>query len=1054
MAEDPLERLDLSADQVVELGSHDRSRLLHFLLRWEYIDSLHACLDALLPLHPALVSLLDLRARAFLAQEQFDGALSTMRRRLDIKSSTTARSLLAQIYLAQGDLQSASHIAESLVAQRPDSATAWQLLSETRLAQGETEAAEDAYRRLRGLRPHSRAYLFGMIGLYEARRDWVTASGYAVQLLQSGSDDAPLPVYYLRSLRAYFQDSDEVNRAADVTGELERRRELEWQELRAALGRSVIETARPLQVPAETEPARPPTSLGRVPVSADERARIAAAARRFFGHTSMLPGQVETIACILRGEDVLCVLPTGGGKSLCYQLPALMADQGTMLVISPLIALMKDQVDSLPDELRHKAVAINSSLDGRELSHCQGRIARGAYRLVYAAPERLRQPPFLHALRRADITRLVVDEAHCVSAWGHDFRPDYLAIDQARQDLGMPPVLAMTATAPPRVRQDILQHLGSPVIARTSSAEGAKERSIRTVIGDVKRSNLRLEVFRARNLDAKLQHLLAICMAETGSGIVYAGSRARCEELALLLRRYGMAADHYHAGLADRARAQDEFMSGRTRVVVATIAFGLGIDKPDIRFILHFDPPGSVEAYYQEAGRAGRDGQPSRCTLMVSPADRGTLTRRLHRDALSADFLRETYRAVKHRLGGASCSAVAREDLQRDLRSDDTRVRVALSLLEEAGLVRRGPDLPRAIVVRLGVAEPSRLPSDLQAFCEAARLRPGQALSLDPLDVARKFGLGPRELEPRLLQWADKGWLAYQSSGRNLLLELLPASADASNQITAVLERYKAIQNQRVDELLSYARTRRCRHAHISAYLGAPSNERCSACDNCAQEQPLPAPGLPDLQQQCAIILRCVADGPWSWGRQTLVRILRGHAEEGPGRRALHPRARDSPGFGALAFRSRTAIAHLLAELEEAGFLRARLLEDRKRTVIDLTPAGLAALQHPSALEPLGRPRVEPVSRDRAAGPEGDPDEALFEALRAWRLEEARSHEVPPYVVFHDTVLRAIAAQQPRTLEALDEIKGIGPAKLERYGETLIRLVSPHLRNAPGDASP
>jgi ATP-dependent DNA helicase RecQ len=881
MTEDPLELLDLSAAQVAELGSHDRSRLLHYLLRWEHIDSLHTCLDALLTLYPTLVSLLDLRARAFLTQEQFDGALSTMRRRLDIKSSTTARSLLAQIHVARGDLQSASNIAESLAAEQPDSVTAWHLLAQVELAQGKVEAAEDAYRRLHGLRPHSRAYLFGMVGLYQARRDWVTASGYAVQLLRSGSDDARLPVYYLRSLRDYFQHSGEANRAADMSGELQRRHDVEWRELRAALGRSVIETARPLQVLAETEPARPPTSLGRVPVSAEERARITATARRFFGHTSMLPGQVETIACILRGEDVLCVLPTGGGKSLCYQLPALMADQGTALVISPLIALMKDQVDSLPDELRHKAVAINSSLDGRELSHCQFRIARGAYRLVYAAPERLRQPPFLHALRRAGITRLVVDEAHCVSAWGHDFRPDYLAIDQARQDLGMPPVLAMTATAPPRVRHDILQHLGSRVAARRSSAEGANERSIRTVIGDVTRPNLRLEVFRARNLDAKLQHLLAICMAETGSGIVYAGSRARCEELARLLRRYGMAADHYHAGVADRARAQDEFMSGRTRVVVATIAFGLGIDKPDIRFILHFDPPGSVEAYYQEAGRAGRDGQPSRCTLMVSPADRGTLTRRLHRDALSADFLRKTYRAVKRRLGGASCSAVAREDLQRDLQSDDSRVRVALSLLEEAGLLRHGPDMPRAAVVRLRVTDLSRLPTDLQAFCEVARLRPGQALSLDPLDVALKSGLDPGEMEPRLLQWADKGWMEYRPSGRNLLLELLSTSSDASNQIAAVLERYEAIQNQRVDELLSYARTRRCRHAHISAYLGAPSVEHCSSCDNCTKAQPPPAPGLPGVQEQCAIILRCVAHGPWSWGRQTLIRILRGDAEEG-----------------------------------------------------------------------------------------------------------------------------------------------------------------------------
>ena len=1053
MTEDPLERLDLSPDQVVELGSHDRSRLIHFLLRWEHIDSLHACLDALLPLYPAQVSLLDLRASAFLAQEQYDSALSTMQRRLDIKDSIAARSLLAQIHLARGDLQSASNIAESLAAEQPDSVTAWQLLAEAKLSQGETEAAGDAYRRLHGLRPHSRAYLLGMVGLYHARRDWVTASGYAVQLLQSGSDDAPLAVYYLRSLREYFQHSGEANRAADMTDELQRRCDLEWEELRAALGRSPLETAPPLEVPAETGPALPPAFLGHVPVSADEGARIAAAACRLFGYTSMLPGQVETIACTLRGEDVLCILPTGGGKSLCYQLPALMADQGTTLVISPLIALMKDQVDSLPSELRHKVVAINSSLDGRELSRCQDRIARGTYRLVYAAPERLRQPPFLHALRRAGITRLVVDEAHCVSAWGHNFRPDYLAIGQARQDLGMPPVLGMTATAPPRVRQDILQHLGCPAVAHTSTVESARDPSIRIVIGDVTRPNLRLEVFRARDQDAKLQHLLAICMAEPGSGIVYARSRARCEELARLLCKYGIAADYYHAGLVDRARAQDEFMAGRTRVVVATIAFGLGIDKPDIRFILHFDPPGSLEAYYQEAGRAGRDGQPSRCTLVVSPSDQGTLTQRVHRDALSADFLRETYRVVKHRLGGASCGAVAREDLQRDLRSDDTRVRVALSLLEEAGLVRHGPDLPRAIVVRLRVAEPSRLPSDLQAFCEAARLRPGQALSLDPLDVARKAGLGPREIEPRLLQWADKGWLEYQPSGRNLLLELLPALPQVSEQVTALLERYEAIQSQRVDELLSYARTRRCRHAHISAYLGAPSAERCNTCDNCAKTQPPPAPGLPGVQEQCVTVLRCVADAPWSWGRQTLIRILRGDAEEGPGRRALHPRARDSAGFGALAFRSKTAIAQLLAQLVEAGFLRARSLQDKERTVIDLTPAGAAALQDPGSLDRLGRPCREPIPRDQAPGPPGEADETLFQALRAWRLEEARSRGVPPYVVFHDSVLRAIATQQPCTLGALALVKGIGPAKLERHGAALIGLVCAHVRSTPGDAS-
>jgi ATP-dependent DNA helicase RecQ len=1051
VTESPLEYLDLPPDRVVELGSQDRSRLLYYLLRWDHIASLHACLDVLLPLYPTHVSLLDLRARAYLAEERFDSALECMRKRLEIKSPVTARSFPAQIHLARGNLKSAGDIADSLVAEQPDSATTWPLLAKIELARGRLEAAEKAYRQLQALSPQSRAYLLGMVDLYHARGDWVTASAYAVQLLQSGSEDNPLPVQYLRSLHDYFQHSGEANRAADIVSEIERRREGEWKELEAALGRSIPATAPRVQDLGETVPAQA-LWLERVPVSAEEDARIAAAAQRLFGFSTMLPGQAETIACTLRGEDVLCILPTGGGKSLCYQLPALMMERGTTLVISPLIALMKDQVDSLPDALRHKVVAINSSLDGQELSRCQSRIARGAYRLVYAAPERLRQPPFLHALRRAGITRLVIDEAHCVSAWGHDFRPDYLAIGQARHELGVPPVLAMTATAPPRVRHDIVQHLADPTLTQARPPDQPGEDRIRVVVGDLVRPNLWLEVFRASDLDAKLQHLLAICGAETGSGIVYAGSRARCEELALLLRRHGVAADHYHAGLADRASAQDAFMSGRTRVVVATIAFGLGIDKPDIRFIVHFEPPGSLEAYYQEAGRAGRDGQPSRCTLMISPSDHSMLTQRARRDALSTEFLRETYRAVQRRTSSASWGALAAEDLQRDLQSDGTRVRVALSLLEEAGLVRCGRDLPRAVVVRLRVDDPCRLPPDLQTFCQAVRLRPGQYLPLDPLDIALKATLDPGEMELKLLNWADEGWLEYRPSGRNALLELLPAPPDASDRVAALLERYEAIQKQRIDELLSYARTRRCRHAHIAAYLGAPSPQRCSSCDNCVGTQPVSGPSLPDLREQRTIILQCVAHGPWNWGRQTLLRILRGDEGAGRASRALHPRAHENPHFGALAFRSETAIAQLLAQMEAAGLLRARQLQG-KSVVIDLTPAGAQALRDPSSLETLDHLDNPPAPRGQVPDPPGEPDEVLFQVLRAWRLEEARQHSVPPYVVLHDSVLRAIAAHCPCSLEALAQIKGVGPAKLDRYGTAVVELVNAHRRARQGDPS-
>jgi len=272
------------------------------------------------------------------------------------------------------------------------------------------------------------------------------------------------------------------------------------------------------------------------------------------------------------------------------------------------------------------------------------------------------------------------------------------------------------------------------------------------------------------------------------------------------------------------------------------------------------------------------------------------------------------------------------------------------------------------------------------------------------------------------------------------------APPDVSSRVAALLERYEAIQGQRVDELLSYARTRRCRHAHIAAYLGAPSAERCSSCDNCVGTESLPAPILPGSTEQRAIILQCIAHGRWSWGRQTLLRILRGDEGTARGRRALHLHARENPHYGALAFRSETAIAQLLAQMEATGLLRARPLQG-KSAVIELTPAGMEALRDPSSLQELDGQGNETIPHDRAEGPPGEDDEALFQALRAWRREEARQHSVPSYVVFHDSVLRAIATQCPRTLEALAQVKGVGPAKLDRYGAAVIDLVAAHSRS-------
>ncbi|MBA3476229.1 MAG: ATP-dependent DNA helicase RecQ [Actinobacteria bacterium] len=398
---------------------------------------------------------------------------------------------------------------------------------------------------------------------------------------------------------------------------------------------------------------------------------------RLFGFDDFRPGQEQVVRAAVDGRDTLALMPTGSGKSLTYQLAAMLRPT-TTLVLSPLIALMKDQVDKLPPDVAAQSTLINSSLSTDDAATRLRGVSEGRYRMLYVAPERLRQRSFLEAIAGIDIGLVVIDEVHCVSMWGHDFRPDYLFIRRALDTLDRPAILGMTATATPATEREIAAALGrEPEIVRTS----------------VVRPNLRYDVKVVDGEEARLRTLVRRLHELRGaSAIVYARSRRSCESLARTLRVHDLAAVHYHAGLEpdERSAAQEAFIEGRIQTVVATTAFGMGIDKPDIRLVALYNYPESLESYVQMVGRAGRDGRPSDTLLLASRADSQQLRRFARSDIPTVADLRSVYARLRGR------GEVAPEEL-----GGDPDPRVLVGMLEQVGLVRRGFDSGRAMQIEV-----------------------------------------------------------------------------------------------------------------------------------------------------------------------------------------------------------------------------------------------------------------------------------------------------------------------------------------------------------------
>ncbi|TNE90040.1 MAG: ATP-dependent DNA helicase RecQ [Deltaproteobacteria bacterium] len=756
-----------------------------------------------------------------------------------------------------------------------------------------------------------------------------------------------------------------------------------------------------------------------------------------FGFPSFRPGQREICAHVADGLDALVVMPTGAGKSLCYQVPAL-ARGGTTVVVSPLIALMKDQVDGLVDK-GIRATFLNSSLSSMEYRERSEAVRRGEYELLYVAPERF-TPAFLEFLRSVDIRLLAIDEAHCLSQWGHDFRPDYLRLGRVREALGEVPTVALTATATPEVQADIVKTLGI-------------ERGRRFIQG-FDRENLVLEVVSADN-KAHKDAMLAD-FVQPGPSLVYCATRKNVERATKALRDAGVRAGYYHAGLMpdERTRVQDDFMAGRIPVVVATNAFGMGIDKRDIRTIVHYDLPGTVEAYYQEIGRAGRDGRMSRAVLLYGPGDR-----RIHEFFIDNSHppVEWVHRLYDWMLAQGTNPVYASIEQMSEALPDEAGDRAAAScmyILQREGMVRRIAPSDRPGVARI---------QDLRARYDGIRgkvvekLRAqgaskGEVVEFSPERWSAELDISRDQLTAALRGLEDRGALVYRAPERVGGVELLRRDEPLTLDERRMRERRNR-EYAKLDLMEKYV-SAPCRRRYVVEYFGESAPfEQCGTCDRCRAGTPVAAGPRELAPDEEAVVLKALS---------TVARMERHARQEGfsfdlVARTATGSRDRRILAFGfeklsthgVLTGWTLGEVCDVLEALVEAGALAqsytTRRIKEREVTYkeVALNELSWRLLRRQEPEFRMAFPHASKLKRTMATKATGglDVPGGLLAMLRDVRRQAAERDDVPSYVVAPNKTLEDMARLRPTTKRGMLAVHGMGTTRYQRYGSQFLNAI-------------